>query len=62
MKNKKKNLTTVPGCVKLDVTSNNLNIGKITFDGPPCSNCGAIMQPAGKCHVCPCCGNTNGCS
>lgn len=30
--------------------------------GPPCPKCGAITRPAGKCHVCPSCGETTGCS
>lgn len=30
--------------------------------GPPCSDCGSIMQPNGNCHVCSVCGTTNGCS
>jgi len=30
--------------------------------GPPCSNCGAIMERSGSCHRCPVCGNTSGCS
>jgi len=29
--------------------------------GPPCSNCGSIMEPNGACHRCPTCGTTNGC-
>jgi ribonucleoside-diphosphate reductase alpha chain len=36
---------------------------KISFDsGPPCTDCGSIMQPNGNCHICPTCGTTNGCS
>lgn len=30
--------------------------------GPPCGNCGAIMEPNGACHRCPNCGGTSGCS
>ena len=30
--------------------------------GPPCPECGTLMVPAGKCHCCPQCGTTNGCS
>jgi len=30
--------------------------------GPPCSNCGAIMERSGSCHRCPVCGSTSGCS
>lgn len=32
------------------------------FTGTPCPNCGGITQPAGKCHICPTCGETTGCS
>lgn len=31
-------------------------------DGPPCMNCGAIMERSGSCFRCPSCGSTSGCS
>lgn len=30
--------------------------------GPPCPECGAVMIPNGRCHKCPNCGSTSGCS
>lgn len=30
--------------------------------GPPCPECGAVMTPNGRCHKCPNCGTTSGCS
>jgi len=30
--------------------------------GPPCPECGAVMVPNGRCHKCPNCGATSGCS
>ncbi|HLB31940.1 MAG TPA: vitamin B12-dependent ribonucleotide reductase [Patescibacteria group bacterium] len=30
--------------------------------GPPCPECGAVMIPNGRCHKCPNCGATSGCS
>lgn len=30
--------------------------------GPPCPECGAVMTPNGRCHKCPNCGATSGCS
>jgi ribonucleoside-diphosphate reductase alpha chain len=30
--------------------------------GPPCPECGAVMTPNGRCHKCPNCGSTSGCS
>ena len=35
---------------------------EVRNDGPPCPKCGTITRPAGKCHVCPNCGETTGCS
>jgi hypothetical protein len=29
--------------------------------GPPCPDCGAITQPAGRCFACPQCGWNGGC-
>ncbi|MFV0258194.1 MAG: vitamin B12-dependent ribonucleotide reductase, partial [Acidimicrobiales bacterium] len=29
---------------------------------PICMQCGITMQRAGRCHACPGCGNTSGCS
>jgi ribonucleoside-diphosphate reductase alpha chain len=34
---------------------------KLSFDGPPCLNCGAITCRSGKCYVCPTCGTGGGC-
>lgn len=34
----------------------------IAQDGPPCMNCGAIMERSGSCFRCPSCGSTSGCS
>ncbi len=31
-------------------------------DGPICISCGSIMIPSGRCHRCPNCGDTSGCS
>jgi len=31
-------------------------------DAPTCPSCGTLMQRAGSCHACPCCGTTSGCS
>ena len=36
--------------------------GRAVSDCPTCRNCGTIMIPTGKCHTCPDCGETNGCS
>jgi len=33
-----------------------------SLDGPPCRNCGAIMQQTGHCFTCRECGETSGCS
>jgi ribonucleoside-diphosphate reductase alpha chain len=30
--------------------------------GPPCAVCGSMTVPSGKCHRCPSCGSTTGCS
>jgi ribonucleoside-diphosphate reductase alpha chain len=35
---------------------------EVRGDGPPCSNCGALMERSGSCHRCPVCGTTSGCS
>lgn len=35
---------------------------EVRSDGPPCPKCGAITRPSGKCHLCPNCGETTGCS
>ena len=32
------------------------------FDGPPCTNCGAITFRQGSCFLCPSCAETSGCS
>jgi len=32
------------------------------YSGPPCPECGAMMTPNGRCHKCPNCGATTGCS
>lgn len=34
----------------------------VDMSGPPCHNCGSIMQPSGSCFVCPTCAETSGCS
>jgi ribonucleoside-diphosphate reductase alpha chain len=31
-------------------------------DCPPCARCGTIMERSGRCHRCPNCGDTSGCS
>ena len=31
-------------------------------DAPMCMQCGVQMQRAGRCHACPSCGTTSGCS
>lgn len=33
-----------------------------SFDGPPCTNCGALTKRSGVCYVCSNCGETTGCS
>ena len=35
---------------------------EVRGDGPPCTNCGALMERSGSCHRCPVCGSTSGCS
>jgi ribonucleoside-diphosphate reductase alpha chain len=32
------------------------------FTGRACANCGSMMVQAGKCHACPRCGSSSGCS
>lgn len=39
----------------------NSTANKQDFSGPPCDVCGHLTQVAGKCYVCPNCGNTTGC-
>lgn len=46
--------------LELFKNSNDKNI--IAQDGPPCMNCGAIMERSGSCYRCPSCGSTSGCS
>ncbi|MEJ5165654.1 MAG: vitamin B12-dependent ribonucleotide reductase [Thermoanaerobaculia bacterium] len=46
--------------LELFKNSNDKNI--IAQDGPPCMNCGAIMERSGSCFRCPSCGSTSGCS
>lgn len=33
-----------------------------SFHAPACPQCGNLMIPAGRCHACPNCGTSNGCS
>ena len=55
MKLKNKNL-------KNDHTLDNKQINEyIPLDGPPCPNCGTIMQQTGHCYTCPECGENSGC-
>jgi ribonucleoside-diphosphate reductase alpha chain len=35
---------------------------KKRFDGPPCTNCGAMTVRNGSCYLCQSCGTTTGCS
>lgn len=46
--------------LELFKNSNDKNI--VAQDGPPCMNCGAIMERSGSCFRCPSCGSTSGCS
>ncbi len=46
--------------LELFKNSNDKNI--IAQDGPPCMNCGTIMERSGSCFRCPSCGTTSGCS
>lgn len=46
--------------LELFKNSNDKNI--VAQDGPPCMNCGAIMERSGSCYRCPSCGSTSGCS
>jgi ribonucleotide reductase alpha subunit len=33
----------------------------VSYDGPPCSKCGSVMQRSGTCYRCPNCFETTGC-
>lgn len=46
--------------LELFKNSNDKNI--VVQDGPPCMNCGTIMERSGSCFRCPSCGSTSGCS
>lgn len=35
---------------------------KADMNAPVCSECGSLMVPTGKCHCCPSCGTSGGCS
>ncbi len=38
------------------------NLTEPNVEGPICVDCGSIMVPSGRCHRCPNCGGTSGCS
>ncbi len=47
---------------QLELFSNSQEKNITVQDGPPCMNCGAIMERSGSCFRCPQCGSTSGCS
>ncbi len=47
---------------QLELFSNSQEKNITAQDGPPCMNCGAIMERSGSCFRCPQCGSTSGCS